>query len=159
MFTARAADWRDPATYRWGAPSAARNVFPSLAAGGEKQDCGIEDPTVWRDQTTGVLHALVHNWVAGGHASSNDDGATWRWFGGNCSASTPLQVDWTHSAWPANVTFKDGTTVQAAQRERPHVVLAADGRTVVALSNGFREADADGAFGDRTWTLVQPTVL
>ena len=40
-----------------------------------------------------------------------------------------------------------------------HVVLAADGYTVVALSNGFRQANADGEFGDRTRTLVQATVL
>lgn len=159
VFTARATHWRDPATYRWGAPSAARNVFPSLAAAGEKRDCGIEDPTVWRDERTGVLHALVHNWAAGGHAASANNGTTWRWFGGACSESRPFEVDWTRSTWPENVTFSDGTVVLAAQRERPHVVLAADGYTVVALSNGFRQANADGEFGDRTRTLVQATVL
>ena len=42
--------------------------------------------------------------------------------------------------------------VEMDQRERPHVVLGADGYTVVALSTGVREPDG---LHDRTWTMVQ----
>eukprot|EP01045_Picozoa_sp_COSAG04_P031119 COSAG04_NODE_5643_length_1542_cov_2.119889_1_plen_399_part_01 len=106
QYLARASHWRDPKSYEWGAPSHARNVFPSLGVG-ELSNCGIEDPTVWRDRN-GNLHALLHNWAAGGHAASDDNGSTWRWYGGNCSAKVgPSSVDWSKSAWPATVSFTD----------------------------------------------------
>ena len=59
---------------------------------------------------------------------------------------------------PSQVTFTDGSTVVVAQRERPHLVFGQDGHTVVALSNGFKAQGDAGEYGDRTWTLVQPTL-
>ena len=88
QYRARAGHWKDPASYEWGAPSRANNIFPGLAAGG-LANCGIEDPTVWKDKH-GRLHAVVHNWAAGGHAASADNGTSWRWFGGPCNASAIL---------------------------------------------------------------------
>ena len=119
QYLARARHWKDAASYQFGAPTRDRNILPSLAAHGEMANCGIEDPTVWKDRH-GRLHALVHNWAAGGHAASGDDGKTWRWFGGACNASGAGRegcraypasqgcLDWGRSAWPPTVTFVDG---------------------------------------------------
>ena len=176
QYGARARHWRDARSYAFGRAEAGRNVFPALADGGGA-NCGggIEDPTVWLD-ARGRLHALVHNYAAGGHAASDDGGATWRWYGGTCSngtadeppggpgAALPGAHDdapaprWCAgancSAWGAPVRFTGGDPpVELQQRERPHVVLGgADGRTVVALSTGVREPDGQH---DRTWTMVQ----
>ena len=65
-------------------------------------------------------------------------------------------LDWSRSVWPANVTFTDGSVATVRQRERPHVVMGADGYTPVALSTGFAAMGDGGEFGDKTWTLVQP---
>ena len=37
----------------------------------ETRTCGIEDPSLWVDRN-GIVHAIVHNWKAGGHAASAD---------------------------------------------------------------------------------------
>lgn len=89
-----AADWRRPSTYRWGSAVKGNTVFPQLVGNGTRA-CEIEDPTLWYDTATGVVHALVHNWAGGGHAASADRGETWWWYGGNCSAAAgPSSLDW-----------------------------------------------------------------
>ena len=65
------------------------------------------------------------------------DGVTWL-FGG--------------VAYTNNVTFTDGSSLLLTRRERPHVVFAEGSRRIVALSNS---AMAGGAFGDRSFTLLQ----
>ena len=100
------------------------------------------------------MHAVVHNWKAGGHAVSADRGKTWQWFGGNCSsAAGPGSVDWTRSVWPATFTYNGSTQgVSPHRRERPHIVV--DGRgQIVALTNGIQTVRADV-----TWTMVNPVV-
>ena len=49
--------------------------------------------------------------------------------------------------------FEGGREVTPHRRERPHVLLAADGRTVEAITTGVQERPPPE---DRTWTMVQP---
>eukprot|EP00966_Prymnesium_polylepis_P040678 944056-Prymnesium_polylepis.1 len=150
QYRVSARDWRDPSSYAWGEALAPFNIFPSLVGPNDTRNCGIEDPTLWVD-ASGVLHALVHNWRAGGHAASADRGKTWRWYGGACSSSRGSgSLDWTRSAWPAEVAFSDGSRVTPHRRERPHAVLGADG-VLAALTTGVQMDYAP----DRTWTLLQ----
>ena len=78
--------------------------------------------------------------------------------GNNRPQASEQCLDWRRSVWPANVTFTDGSVATVGQRERPHVVMGADGYTPVALSTGFVAPGEGGEFGDRTWTMVQPTL-
>ena len=128
QYRVSASDWRDPATYHFGTATRDNNIFPELAKldGNEGGNCGIEDPSLWVDDA-GVVHAIFHNYRAGGHAASPDNGATWHWYGGNCSqAAGRPSIDWSRSAWPKNITFRgDGSTTSSRQvhrRERPHIL-------------------------------------
>ena len=152
QYAMRAGDWKDPATYEWGAAVKESNIFPSLVGPNDFANCGIEDPDLWLDRR-GVLHAVVHNWRAGGHAASTDRGRTWEWFGGNCSSAAGSgSVDWSRSVWPQTLAFRSGPAVTPHRRERPHVVVH-DGR-VVALTNGLQTTPPPK---DHSWTLVVPT--
>lgn len=96
----RASNWKDPTTYTWGYAVAANNIFPQLVGKNETRTCGIEDPSLYVDPTNGIVHAVVHNWKGGGHAASADNGKTWRWYGGNCSANAgSSSLDWSRSVW------------------------------------------------------------
>ena len=148
-----AADWRRPSTYRWGSAVKGNTVFPQLVGNGTRA-CEIEDPTLWYDTATGVVHALVHNWAGGGHAASADRGETWRWYGGNCSAAAgPSSLDWSRSAWPPSFHFTSGDALEQTprRRERPHLLVTEDG-VVSALTTGVQLGKTDA-----TWTLVQET--
>ena len=140
--------------YRWGHATAANNVFPSIVGPNETRTCGIEDPTLWLD-ANGIVHAVVHNWKAGGHAASSDRGRTWRWYGGNCSARVGASsIDWSRSVWPKSFAFAGdgGRQITPARRERPHIVVDPKTKQVVALTNSLQLGPAD-----ITQTLVQET--
>ena len=152
-FAVTAANWKDPLSYAWGHAVKENNIFPGIVGPNETRTCGIEDPTLWLDKK-GILHAVVHNWRAGGHATSADKGKTWHWWGGRCSAAAgPSSIDWTRSVWPPNVTFSSGAgcrVIVPNRRERPHM-LVKDG-VVTALITSFQAGGAD-----TTWTLLQET--
>ena len=168
QYTVRASDWKELATYSWGSATVSNNIFPTLQNGGlESRNCGVEDPTLWLDDD-GIIHALFHNWRAGAHAASGDNGVSWHWYGGNCSATTgPDSIDWSRSAWPQNVTFVAPPEVagssgsnsvragvfsrQVHRRERPHILTNSAGNPM-ALSTACQ---LDGPPHDITWTMVQ----
>ena len=58
-------------------------VSDERAGPNETRTCGIEDPSLWVDRH-GIIHAVVHNWKAGGHAASADRGCV---FGAICPES------------------------------------------------------------------------
>jgi hypothetical protein len=102
------------------------------------------------------VHAVVHNWKAGGHAASADRGKTWRWYGGHCSqAEGPSSIDWSRSVWPKTFAFagSGGKQLSPARRERPHIVLDPTTKKVIALTNALQLSPAD-----TTQTLVQEAV-
>ena len=153
-FSVTASDWRDAATYHWGHATAESNIFPGLVPAGQTKTCGIEDPTLWLG-ADGVIHAVVHNWRAGGHAASADRGRSWRWYGGNCSGKAgPSSVDWSRSVWPESFVFaaEPGKLVKPGRRERPHCIVDPRTRRVTAITNAVQLGGAD-----ITQTLVQPT--
>jgi len=93
-----------------------------------------------------MLHGIIHVGrpnTYGLHMFSEDEGETWTASAGHAYSSV--------------LTFKNGSTVNAACRERPHIVLDAAGR-VVALTNGLalnscHEAGAD----DHSVSFLQAT--
>ena len=104
-----------------------------------------EDPFVWLD-AKGRFHALFHQFTGcvdpgadipacGSHAFS-EDGRTWTYGG---------------LAFNRTATFTDGSSFAYNRRERPHLVMAKDGSTPVALSTGVTY-DTSG----HAYTLVQP---
>eukprot|EP00035_Acanthoeca_spectabilis_P001798 m.82811 g.82811 ORF g.82811 m.82811 type:complete len:221 (-) comp11142_c0_seq3:77-739(-) len=150
QFRVSASNWKDPTTYVWGHALKPYNIFPQLVGPNDTTNCGIEDPTLWVDKA-GIVHAVVHNWKAGGHAVSADRGKTWQWYGGNCSSATgPSSLDWTRSVWPPTINFTDQTSLYPHRRERPHLVIGNDG-AVVALTTAVQLGN------DHTFTLVQET--
>lgn len=154
QYLVKAGHWKDPSSYRWGNATKEFNIFPELIGPNDTRTCGIEDPSLWVDKK-GVIHAVLHNWNAGAHAASADQGKTWRFFGGKCSsAEGPSSLDWSRSLWPATVAFSSGDFVTPHRRERPHLVVANNG-DVVALTNGVEIPNDNGAEHDRTYTLVQ----
>ena len=122
LLTAR--DWRDPSTYN---THADKDLFPSVGYR------GLEDMFVWLD-ARGNAHAIFHHMdnatcpnvgdlpACGGHAFSTDG------------------ISWTYSgvAFGRSVAFTDGTAFDSTRRERPHLVMAADGVTPVALTSGVQ---------------------
>jgi hypothetical protein len=78
--------------------------------------------------------------VAGGHAFSSD-GITWNYTG---------------VAFNSSGHYTDGTPFSFSRRERPHPVMAADGITIVAVTSGVQYQDATTAYGDATFTFLQP---
>ena len=122
LLTAR--DWRDPSTYD---THANKDLFPSVGYR------GLEDMFVWLD-ARGNAHAIFHHMdnatcpnvgdlpACGGHAFSADG------------------ISWTYGgvAFGRSVNFADGTVFNSIRRERPHLIMAADGVTPVALTSGVQ---------------------
>ena len=138
-----ASDWRDTSSYvgRW-----TQLLFPNTSV---VDFAGVEDPYVWRDARTGVLHAVFHSQIegdderlCGAHAFSKD-GVAWA-FGG--------------TAWSNRVRFADGADYRFSRRERPHLVLGANG-TIEALTTAVQygaHAPVYVAGEDASYTLLQP---
>ena len=57
---------------------------------------------------------------------------------------------WTGIAYNATTEFIDGSTVEFATCERPHLVFDTDGTTPIALTNGVT------VHGDQSYTLLRP---
>ena len=88
----------------------------------------------------GSFHLLVHG-DCGYHAFSEDG---LRWLTSSNGSKT--------CAFPrVNVPHEDGGAVSFARRERPHLILGADGFTPIALSTSVT---MDGG-GDYSWTQIQ----
>ena len=123
----RAADWRNISQYR--------------AVGGWK-DHG-EDPFIWRNEADGVYHGIIHVGrpnTYGLHMFSTD-GGSW----------TPS----TGRAYSSVLEWANGSSLNVACRERPHVVHDAAGK-LIALTNGLavhscHQAGAD----DHSVTFLQ----
>jgi len=100
----------------------------------------LEDPFLWRSEIDGNFHALFHAMETGSgtnlgrHAFSSDG------------------FNWTFSvnpAYTAFVTYQNGSTLQFARRERPHLLFS-NGNPWF-LFNGVQQSWA----ADYTYTLVQ----
>lgn len=134
-----AAHWKNASSYVFHAGA----LFPELATRGS------EDPALYLD-ARGHFHALFHNMdpcpdypcpeVAGGHAFSLD-GAAWSYTG---------------VAYNSSGLYTNGIPFSFHRRERPHPVMAEDGRTIVALTTGVNYQDGSTAHGDATFTFLQP---
>ena len=175
IYTVRARNWKDPATYDFGHASLHTSIMgPNLPApnGGVYQD--EEDPHVWLD-AKGRLHAVVHMFRLGAHLASADGGHSWRWYGPvTCGAESPCgngteAQNWHRSIFSAidganqcmPIAGDDGGAVNAgttelcpSRRERPHLIFDSAGRPV-AVSNGITLPGGS----DYCWTVTQPTAL
>jgi len=119
------------------------SLFPELGTRGS------EDPALYID-ARGYFHAIFHNMdpcpdypcpeVAGGHAFSID-GVVWTYTG---------------VAYNSSGFYTDSTPFSFHRRERPHPIMAADGHTIVALTTGVNYVDESTAYGDGTFTFLQP---
>eukprot|EP00040_Diaphanoeca_grandis_P025597 m.142028 g.142028 ORF g.142028 m.142028 type:complete len:474 (+) comp30228_c0_seq1:69-1490(+) len=136
---------------KWDDPAAWANPFNSSFTVPEAQ---TEDPFVYKRTAadgTQSYHCLYHAFVPkglqgagvlnypGSHAYSVD-GKTWYYSG---------------AAYTNLVTYTDGASELLERRERPHLVTDNDSN-VVAITNGVIAWDDAGAYGDRSFTLVQP---
>ena len=125
-------------------------------AGRGLPDSSVEDPDVWVDRR-GAFHALVH---------AMDVGSTNSPFpGGHAFSRDGLEWVYTGFAFGSNASYSDGSWQVFSRRERPHIVLAADGVTPIALSSGVQYAAPEAARCDINGTattcdcvfsLVQP---
>merc|ERR1712087_403629 len=92
---------------------------------------GVEDPYLWYDANTDVLHSVWHGggWdhPYGYHWFSVDAGKTWNGF------------DEKVHAYGNKVKFVDGSSTTFERVERPHIVFAADSIAPIALTNGVVE--------------------
>jgi hypothetical protein len=153
-----ASNWKDNTTYVF-------HKEPLFAASQGLRAHGTEDPALYLD-AKGRFHALFHNMqspspppmkrprvrptrvgvgapnISGGHAFSTD-GVHWNYTG---------------VAFNASGTYDDGSTFAFLRRERPHPVFAADGHTLVAVTNGVTYADSTTASNDACFTFLQPVV-
>lgn len=141
-----ASNWKDPATYF---PHSERQIFKGI------KPFGAEDPDLWtqKDAASGktIVKAILHDeqgasreTAIGRFAFSDDSGVTW----------TYAQQD----AYNGSVSWTDGSNTQLWRRERPHMVVDANGAPL-AISNGVQECGDSGpcpTTNDRSWTLVQP---
>jgi hypothetical protein len=127
----RSSNWRNVSDYR---------------AVGRWGDRG-EDPFIWRNSVDGVLHGIIHVGrpnTFGLHLYSTD-GTSWTASAGH--------------AYTSVLSFLNGTELNLACRERPHVVHDGRGR-LIALTNGAavhscHQAGAD----DHSVTFLQGTRL
>ena len=111
-------------------------IFPDYA----------EDPHIYRDRR-GHWHMLAHSlcdeWpecpAVGGHAASVD-GRAWRY----TSAA----------AYTTTVEFEDGESVTFSRRERPELLMDAQGHPSYLITGVVDKGG--GGMEDRSWTLVQP---
>ena len=131
MFVWHADDWKDTKGYRY-------------AYAGLPDDCCGEDPFLWYDVRYDALHIVWHfgGWddPKGVHTWSTDGGDNWQWVRGAL-------------AYDSEVQFTDGTSFSYQRRERPHLILAKDGYTPLALTNAVENGGRDC---DYSHTLVQP---
>eukprot|EP01084_Bolivina_argentea_P221540 375188_1 len=108
-----------------------------------------EDPFMWYDKRTNVLHTI---WHAGGwgmpfgyHRFSIDGGYTWNGY------------DYNIQAYNNSVYFNDGDIIHYQRMERPHLIFDSDGYTPIALTNGAEQASLNQQFyPDYTYTLLRP---
>ena len=129
--------WQDPSSYR--------SIANAQVAGWG------EDPSIWSD-ANGNFHILTHA-ECGKHFYSPDG---YHWSGAPSGEHT--------CAYPKNVTFEDGNTFTFGRRERPHMVLAQDGHTPLALSTAVTAVPTTRTghpkqllrWPDASYTLVQP---
>ena len=130
-----ATHWKDPSTYRW---------FTDQLFSDKDVPGGIEDMFLWVD-VRGNYHALFHVMYdcdnCGGHAFS-EDGMVWRWGG---------------IAYTGQVEYDDGSSYTFPNCERPHLIMAPDGTTPIALTNGVKPGW--GLDGDQSFTLLRPLKL
>ena len=123
-----AANWRDPSTY-------VEDAAPQLGN-------NTEDPTVWVD-SRGHFHALVHYGVEMLHGRSSN-GVDWAFGAGDARA------------YGHDIVLVNGSSIGAARRERPHVVIDENGR-IVAVTNALQpRGPLAGANGDATFTVSVP---
>lgn len=172
IYTVRAANWKDPSTYKFGHASLHNSIMgPHLPAPNGGVYLDEEDPHVWLD-AKGHLHAVVHMFRLGGHLASADGGHSWRWYGPvTCGVRTPCgnssnAENWRRSMWPAidgakqcmpmarGVGTDSAVELCPGRRERPHLIFDSVGRPI-AVSNGITLPGG----GDYCWTVIQPTVL
>ena len=128
---ARGESWRGP----WVLPPAP--AFEGLA----------EDPYLWWQASTHSFHALLHGLGACGgvgcHAFSRDG---WAWSVGS------------EPAYGLGVAFEDGSNVTFARRERPHLIVDAQGRAT-HLINGVELPHAlqpPSGQRDASYSIVVP---
>ena len=145
--SAFAADWKDKATYVRGGPGGA----PSSLSGSPD----VEDPFIYQDEDD-HFHQLIHS-LEGPHMCLGVAGAD----GLGCLVGVHAYsldgTEWLFGgvAYRSVVNTTDGGQLRLNRRERPHLVFAEGTRRPVALSTS---AEAGGAWGDRTFTLVQGIV-
>jgi hypothetical protein len=128
------------------------NLFPDFAW------CHIEDGFMWRNRRG--WHAVFHSdcektsgGAAGGHAYSSD-GVQWHFHPKN--------------AFHQNVTMRDGTVWRLKHRERPKLIIDADGQITHLISGAGRGPPTavcsdrgsaqvgDPSGSDHTFTFIQP---
>eukprot|EP01043_Picozoa_sp_COSAG02_P027849 COSAG02_NODE_1660_length_11449_cov_6.953128_6_plen_303_part_00 len=138
-----ASNWKDPKSYNWGSsnPSKISPLFPELRSD------GTEDPAAYLDKE-GRFHALFHNMQPGGNRPATNLGHAYSADG----------LNWTYTGVCGNSsgTYTDGSSFSFSRRERPHPVFAADGTTIVAVTNGVQYHDSTTQGGDAVFTFLQP---
>lgn len=131
IYVWHAENWKKPNTYKYTALTLPDNC------------CG-EDPYIWFDERYNVFHIIWHGggWddPFGIHTWSTDNGYTWH--------NIPNVM-----AYQNNVQFTDNTSFSFQRRERPHLIMAKDGYTPLALTNAVENGGMDC---DYSHTLVQP---
>ena len=147
------AGWRRTAT-----------LFPDLPAP------GWEDGFAWR-RKDGTFHAVFHGMTRQNLTWACKSGRSFPsairvlpcpepnfepspWVGRH--AWSRDGIVWSYSpyaAWGSAVEYEDGSTRSFARRERPHLILDADGNPLTLLSG----VQPGGATADYSYTLAQPT--
>jgi len=131
MYIWHAENWKEKSTYKYTALTLPKNC------------CG-EDPFIWFDTRYNVFHIIWHDggWddPKGVHTWSTDNGYTWH--------NIPNVL-----AYQNTVEFTDNTSFSYQRRERPHLIMAKDGYTPLALTNAVENGGMDC---DYSHTLVQP---
>jgi len=116
----------------------------------------VEDPSIYRDPISGILHMVLHVEGAGGSAHSFDNGSSWHF---NSSA---------HS-YEYGVTVSNGSRLYLSNREEPKILLDAQGAPThlinSAVVRSLKERDTGGPAGSGyeglqstflTFVLMQP---
>jgi hypothetical protein len=78
--------------------------------------------------------------------------------GGHAFSANGINWTYTGVAFNASGEYTDGMPFAFSRRERPHPVFAADGVTIVAVTNGVEYQDETTAGGDAVFTFLQPVV-
>ena len=156
-----ASDWRNASTY------VNKGQAPDFGHGGMWEG---EDPSMWIDKD-GHYHILSHNGDRGkgGTAAMPSGDCGRHFFSTNGEAGTWVVAPFPKEnlggcAYPrTGVEFADGSVRSFYRRERPHLVLGADGFTPVALTTAVIDSPlGPGMPGfnppqrDASYTLLQP---